>query len=169
MNVFIACLSIDFINDRLSRKIRGIINKYDFPVQVVNKPARTLKQVVSIKEKRRHENCEVCAQLPITYSCSDRYIVYKFTCKACDERYIGETSRPLIVRYKEHRQSLVKENCVSALSEHALKKHAWNNPKIDRFALDVLAKCRTPVEARLTEATMIDTLRPEINRKHEKG
>lgn len=51
---------------------------------------------------------EICAELPNKFSCSDRYAVCKFTCMACIEFYIGQTSRTFKVRFKEHRMSTEK-------------------------------------------------------------
>ena len=37
--------------------------------------------------------------------CSQKVVVYLMTCGLCGQKYVGETSRPLVVRYKEHYRS----------------------------------------------------------------
>ena len=44
-------LKLDFVSDRLIRKIGNIIKKYDFSIQLVNKPSKNLKQALAINRK----------------------------------------------------------------------------------------------------------------------
>ena len=122
----------------------------------------------SLKKKKKiekHLNCDICSHLPDRFSCSDRFLVYKFTCKYCNDFYIGETSRPFKCRYKEHNRSLNFNDEKSALSCHAKVMHSSLIFTIKSFDLDILSRWRTPVETRLAEARAIDHLRPQLNRK----
>ena len=40
---------------------------------------------------------------------------------------------------------------------------------IDHFDLQLVAKFRSPVEAKISEARLIEALRPQLNRKIEKA
>jgi hypothetical protein len=167
-NIF---LKLDFVNDRLSRKIRNIVKKYDFPIQLINKPSKNLNQMLNTHKNRnvsKHENCSTCDHLPVDFSCVDRFLVYKFQCQLCNQLYIGETSRPFHYRYKEHMRSLNIKDKKSALSQHALDIHKQANLTIADFSLSILYKCRSPVETRLTEARAISIYGPNINRKNER-
>ena len=116
---------------------------------------------------KKHAHCEVCVHLPDRFRCDDKYLVYKFTCKHCNEFYIGETCRPFNLRYSEHRGSITSKNKISALAEHTTH-HRDVNMSITDFYLEILLKCTDPLQTRLSEATAIDRFRPALNRKHEK-
>ena len=156
------------MSDSLSRKIKKIIDKYNFDIRLVNKPAKKIAHSMNQCRNRKvkHMNCDVCNQLPNNYMCSDRFLVYKFTCVVCNEFYIGQTSRSFTFRYKEHMSSLNKKDKKSALSQHSLEAH--NNLENVHFTLDILERCSSPLETRLREAKTIDLFRPSLNRKHEK-
>ena len=120
----------------------------------------------NVPAKVKHENCHTCSSLPDNYTCNDRFIVYKFTCKICFKSYIGETCRPFHQRFVEHKRSLLARDGKSALSEHVNNHHA-NNLDIENFQLCVLSKLGNPIETRLKEAHLINTHRPQLNRRHE--
>ena len=161
-------LQLDFISDSCTRKINKIIKKYDLKIRLVNKPAKFLKHCFSRKPFcRKHENCEVCYNLPKEYCCDDKFLVYKFTCKHCQRFYIGETCRPFKMRYQEHKRSLKSKNKISALAEHALQDHESLDVSINDFTLNIVKRCASPLETRLSEANAIEGFRPQLNRKHE--
>ena len=120
------------------------------------------------KYKEKHENCKICQHLPNKFSCEDRFLVYKFTCKYCSHFYIGETSRPFTFRYKEHERSINQKNLTSALAEHVHGVHSNRPFFITDFDIDILHRRRAPVETRLAEARAIKVHKPQLNRKHEK-
>ena len=151
-----AILQLDFISDSCNRKINRILNKYDFNIKLVSKPAKYLKQTLRRSpDMNKHDHCDVCDHLPDRFRCDDKYLVYKFTCKYCNEFYIGETCRPFKLRYSEHRRSLASKNKTIALAEHAIR-HRDVNVTITDFSLEILQKCTDPLQTRLSEATAID-------------
>jgi len=162
-------IKLDFVSDRLSRQITNIINKYDFSVRLVNKPAKNLKTLLNNRTTKieKHRNCDPCKQLPDSFNCDIKYVVYKFICKRCHKSYIGETCRPFYFRYREHRNSIKSKDCKSALSQHILANHQNEDLFLTDFDLQIVAKCRSPVETRMTEAREISAHRDLINRKHK--
>jgi len=160
-------LVLDFVSDQHSRKIRQILNKYNFPIRLVNKPARFLKQCFNKKNTFKHKpDCEICKRLD-KFECKDRFLVYKFKCQICDNFYIGQTCRPFYIRFKEHKSSLSNNDTKSALSEHWSLAHANLNRNIDCFDLEILRQCKNSIETRLAEARLIGSQQPTLNRKHE--
>ena len=163
------CLTLDYLSDKHCRLIKNRLKKYSVPIRLVSKPSRFLKQCFNSKNVRKHVNCSICEHLPNDFTCNDRLLVYKFTCKFCNEYYIGETSRPFAQRYKEHSRSLQNQDDKSALSCHLKSVHQDQLAKIADFDLEILARCQTPVATRLAEARLITNLRPKLNRKFEKA
>ena len=158
----------NFINDSFNKKINKILRQYNFPVKVVSEPNKKLNQLLRpVHKKTKHDHCLPCSFLPDKYTCNDRFIVYMFTCIVCKKSYIGETCRPFVQRFDEHKRSLKARDNKSALSEHLMKDHPDIISDLENFQLNVLAKLRTPVETRIKEAQMIDACRPQLNRKVE--
>ena len=158
---------LDFINDRHRKRINNVLSKYNWNIQLVTQPAKNLKQCFKLQNKNFHDNCDICKIIAPKFNCQNRFLVYKFTCKECNAFYIGQTSRPFKIRFNEHDRSINKKDQSSALSDHATKAHSNKPFKISDFDLQILRKCHTPLEARLIEARMITTHRPNLNRKYE--
>ena len=88
-------------------------------------------------------------------------------CQRCNDFYIGESCRPFHFRFIEHMRSLALQDCKSALSQHANENHNHSTMSAEDFDLEVIAKRNSPIETRLTEAKMIRTLKPPLNRRNE--
>ena len=72
------------------------------------------------------------------YSCKNKYVIYEFSCRICDQSYIGQTCRPFQVRYREHERSLRYEDQKSALSEHSMKAHSDKVMTINNFDYKII-------------------------------
>ena len=91
-------------------------------------------------------------------------VVYLMTCQQCGEEYVGETSRPLCVRVREHLDGLRKSKICTPLGDHRLRCHGGTV-----FEVTVTILAREPeISARRTlEALWIAAKTPKINRKDE--
>lgn len=156
---------LNFISDRLSQQLNQIVKKYEFPLCIINKPAKNLQQTLRINSNKteKHENCNICDHLPEGFTCCDKFIVFKFACNRCNRFYIGETSPPFSYRYKEHNRS--NKDLKRALSPDDRSQAPMT---LTNFGLEVIARCSTPEETRLTEARAISTHKDLINCKHER-
>ena len=114
-----------------------------------------------------NKSCIICNILPKQFACNSKNLVYCFTCKSCNEQYIGYSAREFKFRYKEHASSINKSNSISALAHHNTTKHRGSSTNIDNFDISILKQCNDPINANLAEGIYINTLKPKINRKHE--
>ncbi|WKY07103.1 hypothetical protein Q1695_006925 [Nippostrongylus brasiliensis] len=90
--------------------------------------------------------------------------VYLIKCLSCEQEYVGDTSRPLCVRVKEHLDGLRKSNPATPLGDHRVRAHANSCFSV---AVSILAR-ETEIAARRTlEALWIAARSPGINRKDE--
>ena len=154
-----ANLTLDFVSDRTNKQIHKLMDKYDIKANLISKPNKSLSSALNNKSKNeKHKNCHLCNVLNSNYRCNDRFIVYKFTCKLCTEFYIGKSSRPFYLRYAEHRNSINAGNKVSALSDHLLQKHQSHTGSIDYFDVQIIDKCRDPVDTTFSESRQIRSL-----------
>ena len=162
------CLQTPFISDKLNKKINKIIDSYEFPIRTISKPNRKLSNCFTQVKKKKHDNCFICANLSKNFACDDRFVVYKITCSLCQKAYIGETCRPFHTRLDEHRRSIAKRDQKSALADHIRLEHGNQSITLHDFSFDIIAKFSNPIETRIGEARMINVLRPELNRRHER-
>ena len=158
-------LKLPFISDSLSRKINYNIRKYDLDINFVCHGNKKLRNVFSQKISNKHSNCELCKKLPNRYSCDMTCVIYQFSCKFCDRKYMGKTARPFNVRYNEHKNSIKNNNSIGAPSDHRITCNEVCS--IDDFNVEILKRVHDPVEASLVEARMINSLNPAMNRRHE--
>ena len=87
--------------------------------------------------------------------------MYELTCDQCGDTYIGETSRPVRLRYNEHRRNGANREGDTPFGDHVNQKH----PEHDDTALNarILRVCRDEADRRITESIYIRDLRPEMN------
>ena len=111
-------------------------------VTLVHKPFNSLRsQLVHVKDKT--ENLKKCGT------------VYHIHCEQCDKDYVGETSRLLETRVKEHlsrNSSAVHEHC--RLTGHS----------VDSSKTKVLATESNTFKRRIREAIEIKLRKPSLNR-----
>ena len=139
------------------------------------------------EEKRK--NCLVCSskkhprfQKP---NCDQRGVVYHIVCNICSEEYIGQTERPIHIRFQEHHkkltaselnkhkhpkkndrgQTIIDDHMPSAVSAHAMLHH---NGKYD-FSIGQLS-VKHQQDARVAyEALACKMCDPKLNRRAEGG
>ncbi|XP_067660298.1 uncharacterized protein [Haliotis asinina] len=98
---------------------------------------------------------------PTVNSNNPKCVIYKINCD-CGQSYIGETSRPIKTRVKEHRTSVTNSDSKSAISDHIKKTP---NHQIEWSDITILANNQTDFTKRkLTEAIHIKRQKPTINR-----
>ena len=55
----------------------------------------------------------------------DRCGIYSLSCVTCNKEYVGQTSRSLRLRYKEHERYIKYNNPQSVYAIHILNKHEY--------------------------------------------
>ena len=100
-----------------SPKVRTITNLFkDTNIRIAYKTTNTIKQ----RTKTRNPN---------TTPDLNRSGVYKMTCKTCSKAYIGQTSRDLTVRCREHLRYIKNNDPQSAYAQHILHNiHEYGTP-----------------------------------------
>ena len=98
-------------------------------------------------------------------------VIYKIPCADCQQFYIGQTSRPLIKRIKEHEACMRLDNHTESSTgniKSAPAKHGRdNNHSIDWKATRILTTCDNKGQLKLLEHAAIKTLKPAMNIQHK--
>ena len=141
-------ISLPYVNP-VSHHIRRLLKK-QANIDVVFQKGRSIQNLLKANGKP-----------PSTSKQDPSGVVYHIPCE-CGDSYIGETSRPLQIRVKEHKTSVQNRDSKSAISDHIQvnpdHKILWNN-------LTILETNRHDFKIRKTlEAINIKRLNPSMNR-----
>ena len=91
-------------------------------------------------------------------------VVYQFKCQRdADTSYIGETTRHLSTRVKEH----LKYEKTSQVYIHVSQCQECQNANLGVSNFSLLKKCRTEYESRIHESILINKLKPNLNARIE--
>ena len=109
-------------------------------------------------------------EIQILWNCIYCKIACKiaYTIQGCNNRYIGETGRPLYERYNEHWRSANNPTCKSyenlSIAKHYTEQHLNATPN---FRIDIIERASSTKNLKIKEARHILTKKPEINDKNE--
>jgi hypothetical protein len=178
-----AILRLPFISDDLSFKIRKILRKSEFNVNLVEYTSSTLRSLLvrSALERPRcpaegtRHICRAC-KAGLIHECTVKNVVYRLDCKLCDQFYIGETGRPARERVREHANAAlaVHQTPVAQRSSHSespwfihfSKNHPQWAPSSNEdspFTAKIICRSRDVADRKISEAIFINNLQPSIN------
>ena len=90
------------------------------------------------------------------------FVVYKFVCPGCNTCYIGETTRHLSTRIKEHLETDKKSHIFA---------HLFNNETCMALStencFEIIDSASTPFKFKLKEAMHIIWKRPSLNKEQK--
>ena len=155
---------------QLARQCQSTFRRCGLSVKVVERTGTSLKKLLVKSDflKKGTCKCMVCVAAG-KQVCQVRDCVYEITCTACEQKYIGETSRSLGERFREHMKLLQRRSNASVLRKHLQQNHQDSSNAMG-WKLKILARC--PGDAALrqaTEACYIQENKPELNSKIEYG
>ena len=178
--VFVPCTKGGELRSRLQRKDDEFSRLHDIPrIRFVEKGGTKLKDSLSNSnpwsgQPCMRTDCWACSSTPageVPTNCHSEGVMYSIECKACSAAevtttYIGETSRSLYQRSREHRALLRGKNEDSVLWEHCVEVHG---SMLQEFTVRVLQKHRTAFNRQINEAVLIRYCKSDIklNRNDE--
>ena len=110
-----------------------------------------------------HKTCHAC-EAGVRGKCTTKNAVYKITCTICnDADYIGETKRPVRLRYNEHLRDAKNKTTDTPFGDHIRTHHPDNDITTSSMHLQILRKCKDVAELKITESKYIRDHRPKLN------
>ncbi len=85
-------------------------------------------------------------------SCDSSGIVYLITCSKCEIQYVGQTTRALKVRFREHRNKIIKNDTSFLYKHFQLPGHSIDNLTIQ--ILEVIPTSNQNIHATLLESEL---------------
>ncbi|EYC06559.1 hypothetical protein Y032_0075g959 [Ancylostoma ceylanicum] len=160
---------LPFISDEVSTAIRQCLRRsaLNKVVSIVEIPPSNLKR--QLVRNRMYDrfcitpNCVVCPiGRPGDCMCSG--VIYLITCISCGAEYIGETSRPLCARIREHMDGKGRSRLTTPLDSHRKFQHDGENFEVN---VKILAQEPETSARKTLEALWIEAKNPKMNRKEE--
>ena len=87
-------------------------------------------------------------------------VVYKFTCASCNSCYVGETSRHLSTRIREH----LNRDRTSHIFQHIQQSEACRN-SCSAECFEVIDHATTKFQVKIKEALHISWEQPSLNKQ----
>ncbi|CAI5443815.1 unnamed protein product [Caenorhabditis angaria] len=169
-NVDHCIMTIPFMGDMVTKRIRNILKEFELDTQVVELKGRSLKDILvknrCFESTCNHRDCRICEKFGIG-KCNVKGVIYKITCD-CGEFYIGETGRPFESRFAEHRRAcnkpMTKSYSSSVWAKHSKEKHGGEALVID---VDILEVERNTNIRKIREGVLIKHHNSSLNNKEE--
>ena len=90
---------------------------------------------------------------------SPKNAVYELQCSLCGKKYVGETCRPVRLRYNEHLRDGLNKKPGTPLGEHFVKEHPDQQPTDTTLTVRIVRKCKDEADRRIAESiTIRDTI-----------
>ena len=155
-------LRFPFINDYSAKKVRELLKKSKLPVKLVPTFVTTQPLHRQLKRATMFTPKHNCVGQTEKCICFRKNIVYEIECTICHKKYVGETHRTFMTRFKEHHMASTK----SHYYEHWIKEH-HTEPEPDKANCRILGSgYRDTIQRTVDEALWIKKTGASINIQH---
>ena len=168
----VCSLSSLYIDEELLSKIPSKVRKSGHNVRIVWKNPQKLrnKLIRSSLSKPKcpgGQRCHTCVS-GFSGDCTQKNVVYRLTCKVCEEKgqesiYIGETKRPVRLRFNEHIRDALNASEGTPMGDHFNERHPSTDVPSNPLQLQILYKSRDHPDRKIAESLLIKMNRPELN------
>ena len=159
-------------HSELKKGFDEAIRKSELKIKIIERAGKNLKNRLQRSNPFAKKPCNNVTQCVACEpnkgsNCRKNNVTYEFKCDLCGDVYVGETSRNLYTRGKEHMYDYSKKNDKSVLYRHAIDKHS-DNPTLPTYQAKITGIYTTALTRQIAEATKIGTLGAKaINSKLE--
>ncbi len=161
-----AFLTLPFISEQMSKKLKSPIASTNLNIRLIQKPDKILKEWFPTTNTShcKRKNCITATQLN-NISCVKQGVIYELKCTNCDSKYIGETGRPLHIRMDEHdRHIRLHHEDLSAMAAHWLHHHLTQiGEPGSHFTIRILDSEKSTSKRKIKETIYIEQMKPKIN------
>ena len=95
--------------------------------------------------------------------CQNAGVVYQVICELCNQTYIGETGRPVRLRYNEHFRDAINARGDSPWGDHFRERHPQCRPEPSHMKVKIMQFCDDHRDRKIAESLWIRQLRPALN------
>ena len=165
-------LCLPYVDEKLLCKIKSKVRKSGLNVKIAWKNNQKLKDKLvrsSLCQPQcpGGQRCHVC-KTGFSGDCTQKNVVYELCCQVCQENgqtvnYIGETKRPVRLRFNEHLRDAFNGTQDTPMGDHFRDSH----PPMERDAvplkISILYRSRDHPDRKIAESLLIQRNRPQLN------
>ena len=168
-------LVLPYIDEQLLRKVKYIIKKSKLRVRIAWRNDNKLKTHL-VKSSICKPSCPGGRKCHLCLSgfrgdCTQKNVVYEIRCKLCQQRggngadYVGESMRPVRLRYNEHRRDAINKTANTPFGEHFLTKHSQDELRRNSDILDlkIVYRAHDHPDRKIAESIIIRGRTPALN------
>ena len=164
-------LCLPYVDEQLLCKIKKKVRQSDLNIRVAWKNKEKLKTMLVRSSLGKPkcpggQRCHTCST-GFTGDCTQKNLVYEITCVKCSRGgiYIGETKRPLRLRFNEHVRDAFNRTPDTPMGDHFRDVHNGEVVPGSTIPLrvKVLYKSRDHPDRKIAESLLIKRNRPDLN------
>ena len=165
-------LCLPYVDEELLCKIQSKVKKSGLNVKLAWRNPQKLKNklIRSSLSKPRcpgGNRCHTCTS-GFSGDCTQKNVVYHLNCKLCHQKgqennYIGETKRPVRLRFNEHVRNALNESEGTPMGDHFKECHSSTDVPAIPIELKILYKSRDHPDRKIAESLFIKRNCPELN------
>ena len=89
--------------------------------------------------------------------------MYEVKCRICGASYIGESKRPVRLRFNEHIRSMLNTTELTPIGDHFREEHPSASKDKSLLGLSILKRTLDHPDRKITESLYIRDNRPSMN------
>ena len=167
-------LTLPYFDEPLLWKIKHIVKKSKLGVRIAWKNDNKLKASL-VKSAVCKPNCPGGRKCHLCMSdfkgdCTPKNVVYEIRCKLCTLKgqsvsYVGETMRPVRLRYNEHRRNALNKTTNTPFGDHFLSMHNQDETRTNSDLLDlkIMYRAQDHPDRKIAESIVIRSSAPSLN------
>ena len=160
-------LTLPYIDEHLLCKVKQVVKRSGLNVRLAWRNENKLKNklVRSAFTPPRcpgGRRCNLCKS-GFSGQCTQKNVVYMLKCKLCDSTYIGETKRPLRLRYNEHVRDMVGRKDETPMGDHFRTAHPEASHTPTTIQAHVLYRAKDHPDRKIAESMLLRKEKPKLN------
>ena len=164
--------TLPYVDERLLCKVKNVVKRSGLKIRLAWRNENKLKnQLVRSSFARPRcpggNRCHLCKS-GFRGGCTQKNIVYQLKCKICNSRgieteYVGETKRPLRLRYNEHVRDMLSRKEDTPMGDHFRLTHPDADDTPSPFDVKVLYRAKDHPDRKIVESILIRNRKPKLN------
>ena len=161
-------MKLPFIDDDLARKIASATRASGLSMRVAWTNKQTLRNTLvrSALEPTPcpsgSRRCHAC-HAGLQQVCHTKNVVYELECGLCGDKYVGETKRPVRLRYNEHLRDGSNRTFDTPIGDHFITKHPEQNITDHTLKAKIIRRCTDEADRKISESITIRDATPSLN------
>ena len=163
-----------YVDEQLLCKIKNKVKKSGLDIKVAWQNKEKLKTMLVRSSLCKPkcpggQRCHTC-KTGFTGDCTQKNVVYEIRCELCRGRerdgiYIGETKRPLRLRFNEHVRDMFNETEDTPMGDHFREHHSntVTHGSDVPLKIKVIYKSKDHPDRKIAESLLIRKNRPQLN------